>query len=246
MPPNPPTAARRCLIDTANAISIFHHFFHRSSPTPTGSTGSITPDRRGHASLPRRGELLHGRRSRLTGEAILRPRQAKSQRRGGMGACPLLLLTALVARPAAAQANTCRYANDNACDEPRYCRTCTDCADCNNCEASAPPQPRPTIRPATMRWLLVLLLALVGCWPAGARSNKGPVKSWSFLCARASVLGPSSTVHRWQAACHQRAAWLWAARCLLALALARAAGGLALALARAAGGLVVVRAQRWC
>jgi len=59
-----------------------------------------------------------------------------------MPALALALLTALVLpQMATAQSNTCRWANDNECDEPRYggtgaCQDGTDANDCRN-EASA-------------------------------------------------------------------------------------------------------------
>jgi hypothetical protein len=35
--------------------------------------------------------------------------------------------------------NTCEYANDDVCDEPKYCTAGTDCKDCGNCDAAPSP-----------------------------------------------------------------------------------------------------------
>merc|ERR1711988_846174 len=46
--------------------------------------------------------------------------------------------------------DTCKYANDNMCDEPNFCSTGTDCTDCGNCGGGTPPATTPApVTPTT-------------------------------------------------------------------------------------------------
>jgi hypothetical protein len=45
--------------------------------------------------------------------------------------------------PSSGAGDSCRYANDGACDEPTYCSSGTDCTDCSTCGSSSSPPPPP-------------------------------------------------------------------------------------------------------